>query len=109
MGSTCCSGPSTENETRIYDVSGTRNSHQQQNRPYNDSCGGNGPVSKRSSVDSQNMTPEERARQEHAQAYIDSIFSDFNQEFQHMSELQSKTTASKRTGKQNPQVSDAQR
>ena len=55
------------------------------------------------------MTPEERARQEHAQAYIDSIFSDFNQEFQHMSELQSKTTASKRTGKQNPQVSDAQR
>ena len=101
MGSACCSGPGPENETRIYDISGTsRNSHQKS--ILNDSHGGggmNGPISKRSSVDSQNMTPEERARQEHAQAYIDSIFSDFNQEFQHMSELQSKTSAAKSHGR----------
>ena len=46
-----------------------------------------GPYSSRSSVDSLNKAPGDKERKECAQAYVDSIFTDFNQEFQFKPEI----------------------
>mgnify|MGYP001303791757 CR=1 FL=1 len=74
MGGTCCSGPS-QDDIRVVDVSSQKHSKN------NTGTAMQGPYSSRSSVDSLNMAPGDKERKECAQAYVDSIFTDFNQEF----------------------------
>ena len=84
MGVTCCS--SQDEDMARVQIDSIRGSHK------DDNVRTNGPMSKRSGVENQRTSarqistrgggPGDRARHEAAQSYIDSIFSDFNQEMQ---------------------------
>ena len=77
MGGSCCSGSSPDEEVRKFNLSSSKS----KGGVNEDNIMINGPCSKRSSVDSENISPMDKARKECAQEYVSSIFSDFNQDF----------------------------